>query len=323
MIDERLQYTKYYSWILGLYLNDGVFNEKKIFLGDGLEITSQTKEKEARKKIKKYINKNFNIGNSNSVILKYIYSGEKNKSFEGERKVNRFITAVKVFYGCECVSMLGLPAIKKKLLNVHDFSEFPGREEVITDVIWRGKKITISSNDEIKDLKKIYKNLGVVNIENDHMYSPLHNSIKFYEHAYDTKWTLLKVTLLFISLESLFNERAEITYKIALRVSKLIYPDNQLKRKEVFEFIKNGYKVRHSFVHGSDPYKDAKKVTSKIESKRELEYYGFHDDFPNELSKIVTDCLKAILLDDELTKIFLSLGADEEKNDFLDNLLLD
>lgn len=317
--------NKFYSWVPGLHLSDKIKN-RNIKLEDGFFICSQEQHKTYRKIIGDYVKENFNVINISSVILFYKYSKDYRYYFIAQDKVRRFLTSVKIFYNKNVDNILELSVSDNKddkYFKIDNLSGYSDRQrELITDVYWNRNFIEIKDENDLKQIKKIYNNLGIADIENFHKYSPLHNSVKFYEHSYSERWTLLKTMLLFISLESIFGEKTEIAYKISSRASYLLYPKNSKKRLEVFNFLKKAYGIRSSFAHGGNVEVDIQKIERQMKENKGVDYYGFHHDFVKDLESIVIGCLKNILLDKKLTELFSSTQNNNEISKYLDSLVI-
>ncbi len=323
--EHKKNLNKFYSWIPGLRLSKKI-KDRNIKLDDGFFICSQEQHKTYRKIIGDYVKENFNVVNISSVVLFYKYPEDNKYYYITQDKVRRFLTSVKIFYNQNVDSILELSVCDnkdEKYFRVNNLSEHSDRQrELITDVYWRRNFIEIENEEDIKKIKKIYNNLGIADIENFNKYSPLHNSIKFYEHSYRERWTLLKTMLLFVSLESILGEKTEVTYKISSRASYLLYPKNSKKRLEIFNFLKKAYGIRSSFAHGGNVEVDIKKIERQMKENKSIDYYGFHDDFIKDLESIVIGCLKVILLDKKLTKLFSSSKNNKKISKYLDELTI-
>lgn len=323
--DNRKNLNKFYSWIPNLYLSPDM-GDIQIKLEEDFYICSKQKHKFYVNIISDYVKNNFNTVNINSAILFFKYPKNNKYYFIGEGKVKRFLCAVKIFYSKNCDSLLSLSISdnqKHKYYKIDNYSNYTDRHrEVMADVHIKRDFIEIKNRKELNQIKIIYKNLGIVDSENFHKYSPLHNSIKFFEHSYSQRWTVLKTMLLFISLESVLGGKTEITYKIATRASYLLYPKDSNNRIKIFNFLKKAYDIRSSFAHGGNFEKEIKKIENKMVQDKGVKYYGFHDDFIKDLEAIVTGCIKTILLKDELTNIFSLENGQEKISKYLDELVI-
>lgn len=323
--DKKGKLNKFYSWIPNLYLSPQM-GDIEIKLEDDFYICSKQKHKFYRGIINDHIKNNFNVVNIRSVILFFKYPKNYKYYFLAEDKVRRFLSAVKIFYGKNSDSLLGLSISdnqREKYYKFDNYSSYSDRHrEIITDVHIRRNFIEIKDKKELNQIKLIYKNLGVVDSENFHKYSPLHNSIKFFEHSYDERWTVLKTMLLFISLESILSEKTEVAYKIASRASYLLYPKDPSNRIKIFNFLRKAYTIRSSFAHGGNFEREIRKIEERMKKDKSVEYYGFHDDFIKDLENIVTGCLKRILLNRELTIIFSLENNQEKVSEYLDKLVI-
>ncbi|MFH1716871.1 MAG: hypothetical protein ABIF19_05935 [Planctomycetota bacterium] len=71
-----------------------------------------------------------------------------------------------------------------------------------------------------------------------------------FELSYDTYNRGLAFLSLMISMEALFGEQSELTYRISRNVAVLLGKTKD-ESQEIFEWMKNLYKKRSKFVHGS------------------------------------------------------------------------
>ena len=186
-------------------------------------------------------------------------------------------------------------------------------------------KSHIDSRQELNTIKKIYERLGEANVSRTIYYSKLYNAVKFFNHSYNEHWTLLKTTLAFTALESLFSDsdKSEVSYKVALRTACFLFPKNAQKRADAFTFIRRGYEIRSLFVHGSDVEKQINKIMKKFETEKGVDWYDFHYHYVLGLSEIVSQCLLKVLLNKTYFDFFTKEKhkPDDEKK-FFDNLVL-
>lgn len=288
-----------------------------------LSIPSIKNELRAKKVIHDYVKDNWKLSNLSSVIAVFKYNNSEEKYFSAEDRVRRFQTAVKIFYSKNCNVLLEVSTDGKNFFGPNDYSKHSIKnEDILQDVYWKrwNDLIKIETANDLKQIKTIYKNLEIAQIEDFWAYSKIHNALKFFEQAYITDWTLLKTILLFISLESIFGDKTEIAYKVAIRCSYFLYPNDKTKRREVFKFIKEGYKIRSLFIHGENVEKETTKIIRR-KSEEKREHYSFDRSFQKELTDILSESLKKILLDEQLTK---TLTSKESKiSEYFDNFVLE
>lgn len=80
----------------------------------------------------------------------------------------------------------------------------------------------------------------------------LRNAIDYYNRSLNDEKLEEKLIDLMISLESLFsNENDELTLRYSLRVAFLVGCGQEDKRSEIFNLVKNLYKIRSKIVHGT------------------------------------------------------------------------
>lgn len=303
----------------------GDLENKKIKIDDSFYILNNKSRNTSVEYLKKYIESKTGFNNIRGTYFLYLFQDSKIKKYgEDADCVRKFLTAVRIYKNTHCDSKINFSVKNNRKKEYYQPFFFIN---LLSDLIYDEKPTTISSRKELNAIKKIYKNIDRVKIDDHFSYSKLHNAIKFFNYAYDEKWTLLKTTLFYIALESLFSDEvhSEITYKTSLRVSYLLYPKEKdtIKRKEVFNFIKRGYDIRSHFVHGSESNIRADKLMKKIETEKGTDYYGFSHHFIDDLQTIVSNCLKIILMD-ESSFIFFSKEkyGQNEINNFFNNLVM-
>ncbi len=115
---------------------------------------------------------------------------------------------------------------------------------------------TISlSKKEITELVEFWKRTG--NLRKD-----LHIALRRFGDAITRENPDDKMIDLMISAEALFlPESDELTYKLAMRTAYMLERTKQ-KRREVYNLMKDAYKVRSKIVHGSKPILPLKDRTS-------------------------------------------------------------
>lgn len=233
-----------------------------------------------------------------------------------------FITAVRIYKNTPCDTRIHFSiedTRKNKFYRPFDFFDFT------SDLFGSNGKSYIDSRKELNIIKKIYEQLKEAKFEKTIYYSKIYNAVKFFNHSYNEKWTLLKTTLAITALESLFSDsdKNEITYKIAIRSAYFIYPNKPKERKETFDFVKYAYNIRSHFVHGSNVEKELTKIEKKLHQKKGGDYYSFHDNFVRDLNDIVTRCLAKALLDKVSFNFFNSTSlSSQDEADFYDKLVL-
>lgn len=89
-------------------------------------------------------------------------------------------------------------------------------------------------------------------LENDSFQLAIHCLASYRWHSLPRA----KLAVLWAGIEGLFSVRSEVSFRISLYISCLLYPDNQDEKKECFEQMKKLYNVRSGAVHGSPVKKD-------------------------------------------------------------------
>jgi len=93
-----------------------------------------------------------------------------------------------------------------------------------------------------------------------------------------------------IAFEAIFlkeHEKMELTFKLALRTA-IFLEGRDIKRENLFEFIKKAYDIRSAIIHGSKT-KDKINVKKSVEAK-EYDEYTLHE-FLNKLENVFRECL--------------------------------
>lgn len=301
----------------------GELKNKKLKIDESLCILDDKTDIQAVAFLRDFVALRRSERNSNGTFFSYIHDLKKrNRSYDAMDRIRVFITAIRIFTA-------------KRADALYDFSiNDPKKKEYYLpfdlstsrDDFHHHRNISvIESKKDFNTVRKIHKKLIEAKLEKSMHYSKLYNATEFFRHAYNEHWTLLKTTLFFTALESLFSDstKSEVTEKIALRTAYLLYPKDSAKRKEIYVFIKRGYEIRSLFVHGSNTESGINRIMKKFEKEKGVEYYGFHHDFIDELHVMVCECLKRILLDEAFFDFFnAEKHKDNEEQQFYCNLVL-
>jgi hypothetical protein len=320
MRDIRAKLTKNISFSHNLFFENALKN-KNIVIDKNLSILNTDNEKEAVLIFNSFLIKSRQKRNISGTYFLYQYNGEPKHYFEAEDKVRLFTRAVRIYKNKECDALASFPIENNTYYRISDiFSNTKNNDLFSEDFSY------IKSEGELDDVKKIYFNLEKAKVDQHFgVFSKIHNAVTFYDHFYQQQWMLQKTALAFTALESLFSDssKSEVTYKIALRTSYFLYPDNKAKRLDLFKFIKRGYDIRSYFIHGSDVEKQINKIMKKIQEERGLNEYSFYHEFKIELDNIVSMCLSKILLDEKYFLFFSKekINPDEE-SEFYDTLVM-
>ncbi len=179
----------------------------------------------------------------------------------------------------------------------------------------------IENSKQFDTIKDLYKKLIKLKLYKPDEFSRLKNAVEFFNRANDTHWVLLKITMLFIALESLFSDtKDEISYKIRIRTAFFLYPKSKDRRQEVFELLKIGYDIRSKFLHGSEL--NNSKIQEKFKKLTGKDSYSILFDFPIDLYKIVNDVIFKILNNEEFYKFFSKNKTEDEDSKFFDSFIL-
>lgn len=324
MHDEEI--TKTLGYLKSLRFNFGV-DKKPIKISEDIFILPFDNKRDNIN----YLKNNWNI---NSTYVENIESygtfvlhslGKKRilkNVWESHDKFSNLSLAVRLISYKKCDNYITLH-YDDSLKQVLYYPTSSSGHEVYTDrndFSYLGKK-------DVKRLRNLYKkiedNTFPDTIDPD-KYSRLNNALRFYNIAYSTDWHLMKVILLFVSLESLFSDKddhSDISYKVRLRSSYLLFPNkkDKEKRQEIFEHLKHGYDIRSKFLHGDN----VEKEILKKQKKHKIGEFMYLTDYLPILNKIVSDILSKVLEDNESLKFFSKNKneSDEDKLFFGDLVL--
>jgi len=118
----------------------------------------------------------------------------------------------------------------------------------------------------------------------------LNTAINRYNDSFTRREVEDRIIDLVIAFETIFlkeNEKMELTFKLALRTAVFL-EGIDIKRENLFEFIKKAYDIRSVIIHGSKT-KDKINVKKSVESK-EYDEYTLHE-FLNKLENVFRECL--------------------------------
>ena len=318
--ESRAPRTKDLTHTIGF--SDSLFLSEEVFLGSDLVADEQlsiiSKSSDETELFKKYIeeSKQFH-GSVKGTYFLYKHPNPNQYFFEAEDKIRLFSTAVKIYYGkfCELRSFIHFVDEKYYEPFIHEKTYSYHYED----------GITIESDADFNNIKKIYSNLLKAKIDKFTVYSKIHNGVTFINKSFETAWILLRILFSVAVLESLFSDESknEIVYKISLRTAHFLHADNAEERQKTFKFIKRAYAIRSCFVHGSNVEKEVDKLSKIFRKEDGNESYSFYLDFPPKLDSLVSQCLSKILLDDSLFAFFNNekIPSEEETN-FYDSLVL-
>jgi hypothetical protein len=260
--------------------------------------------------------KKFDIPKATVVIYDFSGARKENIAFEGSHYFHQLSIAIKILKKeeCKCVYYFSYNKSKNKTVFYKPFDSI--EDDRMGSL---GYKTFLKTEADLSNLNIIFKNLTNLPIDNGFNYNPLLNAVSYTDRAQDTAWIIMKITLFFIALESLFStDKTEIAYKLSLRTASFLYPDDKEKKCRVFTVLKIGYDLRSKFLHGSKT--ELEKLGKKLNKGDGKEYSVFFD-FPSELNSIVCDVLNKILIDDVLVEIFSKRSA-EEISKYLDKIVL-
>jgi hypothetical protein len=320
LLDDTVTKTIAYSH--NVFFTDELKN-KKLKIDGSLTLLNDKAEIQAVSFLKQFVSERRGESNLNGTFFCFVHDIKKrNRAYDAMDRVRVFIAAVRIFTEnrADALYDFSIGDIKKKEyflpfdLNAGDYDTYNFRD---TSVIRTKKDFNV--------IKTIHKKLIEAKLEKSMHYSKLYNATEFFRHAYDEHWTLLKTTLFFTSLESLFSDssKSEVTEKIAVRTAYLLHPKDSLKRKEVYTFIKRGYEIRSLFVHGSNTEARVNKIMNRFAKEKGIDYYGFHDDFLKDLNSIVCGCLRRCYLHEPYFHFFTNEKyKEQEEQAFYSDIVL-
>lgn len=310
--------NKEISFAKGLYFQGELFN-KSIKIDEELQVLGGDKEKKSILFLEKFVKETearyYELKRGSYFLYKF--KKPPRYRFEGQDRLRLFLTAVRIYKNTKCESRIHFSLEGKRFFRPFIL---PHREG-----IYRINESIINSRKELNIIKKIFQRLKAAKCEENSYYSKIFNAVKFFNHSYDEHWTLLKTTLAYTALESLFSdsEKTEVIYKISLRTAYFLHPKDHIQREKVFRFIKYGYDIRSYFVHGSDVQRQVNKVMKKIGKEKNKPEYSFHFDFVADLREILSKCLTRALLDKNSFNFFTGIKIPpEQERDFYDSLVL-
>jgi hypothetical protein len=317
-IDDKI--TKTVGLMYPLELNDQLIDTT---MDSNLSIINPEEEKVATDYLKECLKKHHMARNSGISYVRYTHNGlsRSRLSFDALESFEDLALSIRILTGRKCECLLYASCNEQVspayYYNVFDFLE--GKDLYL----FPEEKSIVFNDEDIKSLKRIYQKI-VSNspFRGSQEYSRLKNALDFFNKSYDTQWFLLKVTLLFTVLESIFSEDSyEISYKISLRTAYFLYRDQQDLRKKTFEFLRLGYNMRSEFVHGGKV--DTIKKEKKLASIRGVDHYSIMFDYPNDLYELVRKVLYGIILDEDVFKMVSEKNKEDSYKVFLDNIALD
>jgi len=298
-------------------------NNKKLKIDDNLVILDNKSEVGAVKFLSDFVQESKSNRYIQGSFFLFTHDGKSKKRFYSAMdRVRMFVTATRIFTQKRANADFEFSIRDSKKKDF--FRPFDLRSEKYDRHEFTNFSV-VSSKKDFNIIKKLHKKLADSNFEQVTYYSKLYNAVKFFNHAYSEDWTLLKNTLLFTSLESLFSDssKSEVTEKISVRTAYLLYPKDSDKRKETYIFIKRGYEIRSLFIHGSNTETGINKIMKKFEKERGVDHYDFYHDFIDELHILVCQCLKKALLDESYFNFFSTeKHKDSAEQQFYTNLVL-
>ena len=73
----------------------------------------------------------------------------------------------------------------------------------------------------------------------------------------------IRLAVLWAGIEGMFGASSEIRFRISVYIARFLYPQDEIKRREIFEMVKKLYDSRSAAVHGGKVKGDIKKSVEK------------------------------------------------------------
>ena len=119
-------------------------------------------------------------------------------------------------------------------------------EVYVTNYYLKGFSFSSYSLTDI-DIEWIEKNFNQISALDDEAYNTALHCLSTY------RWHTIpraRLAILWAGIEGLFKIDSEITFRISLYIAYFLEPDNQLKRRRIFNDVKKLYRIRSRAVHG-------------------------------------------------------------------------
>ncbi|MNQ21790.1 hypothetical protein D3C85_349180 [compost metagenome] len=148
---------------------------------------------------------------------------------------------------------------------------------------WNTKDLPQISKSDLENIGKIYLNL----LKNENNKIRISDKRLRYSYLRDNEED--SILDIIIALETLLsdNDKGELTYKLSMRIAKLLYFHNEKYDSiETFEIMKKIYDYRSAVVHGSSKVNSKKEI--KIEKdKKSIKTISIANDYLREVLKIL------------------------------------
>jgi hypothetical protein len=202
----------------------------------------------------------------------------------------------------------GRPIPMCRLLWSYDnFKTIAGTEliyyssDIVDDIFWDKDRVTLS-NDNIVDIKNIWRNVRTI-YKQDTYRGRLVNALRYYYYTWRSDSLEQIVINLAIILELIFapHSQAELTHQISFNFSRYMGKTKN-ERVDIYNTIKTFYRIRSAIIHGGMPNED--KIISVALSVYEL----------------VTSLMISILSDVKIIEMF---SDDKQRKNMLLKFLFD
>lgn len=243
-------------------------------------------------------------------------------AFELDERASVFCLAVNLITKGSCF-FLGAFHYNDKNKPKTYFSPFITKEEYSVGGFEEREIPKLSSQAEFESLNEIYIRLRDLKIfKYDERFSRLINSIRFYSRIQNEPWFMQKIIFAFIALESLFTDKSKIetVYKVSVRASYFLFPDNAMERKQVYNLLKIAYDARSCFLHGTKV--DEARLAKKLQKLKENEKYSLWFDLPFDLNEIISQIILKIIKDKKTLGFFSERQDDAIEEVFFTHLVL-
>ena len=191
--------TKNISYSHNLYFTDDLAG-KSLKIDDNLRVLDSKTEINAVNFLSEFVLLSRNERSLQGTFFCFTRDLKKKKRhFDAHDRVRMFLTATRLFTGKKADSHFDV-SIKNSQTRAY-YRPFDSRTDKHDFDEYRNFS-AIKTRKDFNVIRKIHFRLGSANFEKTLHYSKLYNAIKFFNHAYDEHWTLLRTTLFFTALES-------------------------------------------------------------------------------------------------------------------------
>jgi hypothetical protein len=147
---------------------------------------------------------------------------------------------------------------------------------------WNKESLPQITESDLKEIALVYNDL----LKNENNKIQISNRRLRYSYLRDNEED--SILDIIIALETLLsdNEKSELTYKLSIRISKLLSHFNEnYNSVEIFSFMKKIYDYRSAVVHGSNKIESKKEI--KINNTQPIKTISLANEYLREVIKIL------------------------------------